>query len=180
MRRRTCAFKTNLVLKPGKSRTSLSLFLHASLLLLFPWIGVVFFTAVKNFFTSEWKQRPRKSTFQVLCLLRKTVRNTGCSVRGFWVIISRFSRPSPRKSLDNHSKTSHRASCFPHSFLEVVELENYYLYHTCTNMTLYLFDVYKVLDNRHFLCGTSPPNINLSLFTWFYNYMNTRITYIQL
>ena len=95
-------------------------------IIIFPWIGVVFFTAVKNLFTSEWKQRPRKSTFQVLSLLRKTVRNTGCSVRGFWVIISRFSRPSPRKSLDNHSKTSHRASCFPHSFLEVVELENYY------------------------------------------------------
>ena len=36
-----------------------------------------------------------------------------------------FSAP-PRKSLDNHSKTSHRSSCFPHSFFEVVEYENYY------------------------------------------------------
>ena len=39
-----------------------------------------------------------------------------------------FSAP-PRKSLDNHSKTSHRSSCFPHSFFEVVEYENYYFWH---------------------------------------------------
>ena len=35
---------------------------------------------------------PRKSSFHVLRLLKQTVRQTGWSVRGFWVIISRFSR----------------------------------------------------------------------------------------
>ena len=48
----------------------------------------------------------------------KTVRKTGCAVRGFWVIIERFSRRRPRKSRDNHSKTSNRASCVPNSFPE--------------------------------------------------------------
>ena len=46
------------------------------------------------------------------------MRKTGCSVRGFWVIIERFSRRRPRKSRDNHSKTSNRASCVPNSFPE--------------------------------------------------------------
>ena len=51
-----------------------------------------------------------------------------------------FSAP-PRKSLDNHSKTSHRSSCFPHSFFEVVEYENYYSMVKSTSTNKYLFYV---------------------------------------
>ena len=95
----------------------------------FPWICVVFFTAVKNCFTSDENTLSKKK--DISC---PTTSQANCSVNR--MICSRFLSDyleifsaAPRKSLDNHSKTSHRSSCFPHSFFEVVEHE----------MVLYLF-----------------------------------------
>ena len=93
---------------------------------LFPWICAVFFTAVKNCFTSDENTLSKKK--DISC---PTTSQANCSVNR--MICSRFLSDyleifsaAPRKSLDNHSKTSHRSSCFPHSFFEVVEHENYY------------------------------------------------------
>ena len=92
----------------------------------FPWICVVFFTAVKNCFTSDENTLSKKK--DISC---PTTSQANCSVNR--MICSRFLSDyleifsaTPRKSLDNHSKTSHRSSCFPHSFFEVVEHENNY------------------------------------------------------
>ena len=92
----------------------------------FPWICVVFFTAVKNCFTSDENTLSKKK--DISC---PTTSQTNCSVNR--MICSRFLSDyleifsaAPRKSLDNHSKTSHRSSGFPHSFFEVVEHEKYY------------------------------------------------------
>ena len=94
----------------------------------FPWICVVFFTAMKNSFTSDENTLSKKKF--ISCI---TTSQGNCSANR--MICSRFLSDyleifsaAPRKSLDNHSKTSHRSSCFPHSFFEVVEHENYYFY----------------------------------------------------
>ena len=92
----------------------------------FPWICVVFFTAMKNSFTSDENTLSKKKF--ISCF---TTSQANCSANR--MICSRFLSDyleifsaAPRKSLDNHSKTSHRSSCFPHSFFEVVEHENNY------------------------------------------------------
>ena len=102
----------------------------------FPWICVVFFTAVKNCFTSDENTLSKKKN--ISC---PTTSQANCSVNR--MICSRFLSDyleifsaAPRKSLDNHSKTSHRSSCFPHSFFEVVEHENYYFRHFTVTSTL--------------------------------------------
>jgi len=109
-----------------------------------PWICVVFFTAMKILFTCDGKQDPRKRTFHILRLLKQTVRNTG------WSVLEIFSAP-PRKSLDNHSKTSHRSSCFPHSFFEVVEYENYYFFVLTLFLTFVFNQQVNFLPPFHFL-----------------------------
>ena len=81
---------------------------------------------MKNCFTSDENTLSKKK--DISC---PTTSQANCSVNR--MICSRFLSDyleifsaAPRKSLDNHSKTSHRSSCFPHSFFEVVEHENYY------------------------------------------------------
>ena len=81
---------------------------------------------MKNSFTSDENTLSKKKF--ISCF---TTSQANCSANR--MICSRFLSDyleifsaAPRKSLDNHSKTSHRSSCFPHSFFEVVEHENNY------------------------------------------------------
>ena len=81
---------------------------------------------MKNCFTSDENTLSKKK--DISC---STTSQANCSANR--MICSRFLSDyleifsaAPRKSLDNHSKTSHRSSCFPHSFFEVVEHEKYY------------------------------------------------------
>ena len=81
---------------------------------------------MKNCFTSDENTLSKKKN--ISC---PTTSQSNCSVNR--MICSRFLSDyleifsaAPRKSLDNHSKTSHRSSCFPHSFVEVVENKKYY------------------------------------------------------
>ena len=131
----------------------------------FPWICVVFFTAVKNCFTSDENTLSKKK--DISC---PTTSQANCSVNR--MICSRFLSDyleifsaAPRKSLDNHSKTSHRSSCFPHSFFEVVEHENYYFPWTPVRVLCWfeqsLFCVsYKLQD------GLGMVVLKLSHLTW--------------
>ena len=122
----------------------------------FPWICVVFFTAMKNCFTSDENTLSKKK--DISC---PTTSQANCSVNR--MICSRFLSDyleifsaAPRKSLDNHSKTSHRSSCFPHSFFEVVEHENYYFF-TFSAFLLFLvvMSAFSFFKHRELLISIS-------------------------